>query len=84
LAVRRIFVAGEPGGSIPEMRSRIEALWGASVYDCCGLSDIFGSGAGMCEERDGLHWGEDHILVEVLDPQTGEPVAEGDRGPHLH
>ncbi len=42
LAVRRIFVAGEPGGSIPETRARVEDLWGASVYDYYGLSDIFG------------------------------------------
>jgi phenylacetate-CoA ligase len=34
----------------------------------------------MCEEKDGLHWAEDHILVEVLDPATLEPVAEGERG----
>ena len=80
LAVRRIFVAGEPGGSIPETRARIEELWGASVYDYYGLSDIFGSCAGMCEEKDGLHWAEDHILVEVLDPATLLPVAEGERG----
>ena len=80
LAVKRIFVAGEPGGSIPETRNRIESLWGASVYDYYGLSDIFGACAGMCEEKDGLHWAEDHILVEVLDPATGEPVKEGERG----
>lgn len=80
LNIKRIFVAGEPGGSIPETRERIEALWGASIYDYYGLSDIFGSCAGMCEEKDGLHWAEDHILVEVLDQQSGEPVAEGGRG----
>lgn len=79
-AVRRIFVAGEPGGSIPETRERIEALWGADVFDYYGLSDIFGACAGMCTEKDGLHWAEDHILAEVLDPETGEPVAEGGRG----
>lgn len=80
LAVKRIFVAGEPGGSIPETRDRIESLWGASVYDYYGLSDIFGSCAGMCEEKDGLHWAEDHILVEVIDPESGLPVKEGERG----
>jgi len=80
LAVRRIFVAGEPGGSIPETRARIEALWGAEVYDYYGLSDIFGACAGMCEEKNGLHWAEDHILVEVLDPDSDEPVAPGERG----
>lgn len=80
LAVRRIFVAGEPGGSIPETRQRIEDLWGAAVYDYYGLSDIFGSCAGMCEEKDGLHWAEDHILVEVLHPESNERVEEGARG----
>lgn len=80
LNIRRIFVAGEPGGSIPETRQRIESLWNASVYDYYGLSDIFGSCAGMCEEKSGLHWAEDHILVEVLDPDSGEPVREGERG----
>ncbi|WP_319244671.1 phenylacetate--CoA ligase [uncultured Propionivibrio sp.] len=80
LNVKRIFVAGEPGGSIPETRQRIESLWGASVYDYYGLSDIFGSCAGMCEEKNGLHWAEDHILVEVLDPDSDEPVREGERG----
>jgi phenylacetate-CoA ligase len=80
LNIKRIFVAGEPGGSIPETRQRIEALWGASIYDYYGLSDIFGSCAGMCEEKNGLHWAEDHILVEVLDPDSGEPIAEGGRG----
>lgn len=79
-AIRKIFVAGEPGGSIPETRGQIEALWGADVYDYYGLSDIFGSCAGMCEAKDGLHWAEDHILLEVLDLKTGEPVAEGERG----
>ncbi len=80
LNVKRIFVAGEPGGSIPETRQRIEELWGASVYDYYGLSDIFGACAGMCEEKNGLHWAEDHIHVEVIDPDTQEPVREGERG----
>ncbi|MBX6742337.1 MAG: phenylacetate--CoA ligase [Acetobacteraceae bacterium] len=80
LAVRRIFVAGEPGGSIPETRERIEALWGAELYDYYGLSDVFGACAGMGPTREGLHWAEDHIHAEILDPQTGEPVAEGERG----
>lgn len=79
LQVRRLFVAGEPGGSIPQTRQRIEALWGAKVYDYYGLSDIFGSCAGMCEQQDGLHWAEDHIHWEVLDA-AGEPVREGERG----
>lgn len=80
LAIRTIIVAGEPGGSIEATREAIEQLWNAKVYDFYGLSDIFGACAGMCEERKGLHIAEDHILIEVIDPQTQEPVAEGERG----
>ena len=80
LAIRRIIVAGEPGGSIPATRRAIEELWDAEVYDFYGLSDIFGANAGMCEAKDGLHVAEDHTLVEVLDPESLEPVAEGEPG----
>jgi phenylacetate-CoA ligase len=80
LSIRKLFVAGEPGGSIPETREKIEELWGADLYDYYGLSDIFGACAGMCEVKNGLHWAEDHILVEVLNQETGEDVKEGERG----
>ena len=80
LSIRKIFVAGEPGGSIPETKKSIEQLWQADVYDYYGLSDIFGACAAMCEAKDGLHWAEDHIYVEVVDPDTGEEVPEGQRG----
>lgn len=80
LAIRRIIVAGEPGGSIPATRQAIEALWNAELFDFYGLSDIFGACAGMCSARNGLHIAEDHLLVEVLDPATGEPVADGEKG----
>ncbi len=80
LAINRIIVAGEPGGSIAATREAIESLWDARVYDFFGISDIFGACAGMCEERDGLHLAEDHILVEVIDPATLAPLPEGERG----
>jgi phenylacetate-CoA ligase len=80
LCIERLMVAGEPGGSIPETREKIQELWGANLYDYYGLSDIFGACAGMCEAREGLHWAEDHILVEVINPETGEEVPEGERG----
>jgi len=78
LAIRRIIVAGEPGGSIPATRAAIETLWNARLYDFYGISDIFGACAGMCSARDGLHLAEDHLFVEVVDPATGEPI-EGDK-----
>ena len=74
LGIRRIIVAGEPGGSIPATRAAIETLWNAQLYDFYGISDIFGACAGMCPVRDGLHLAEDHILIEVIDPASGEPL----------
>ncbi len=80
LAIKTIIVAGEAGGSIPATRKAIEELWDADVYDFFGLSDIFGACAGMCSEKDGLHLAEDQILVEVINPDTLEPVADGQQG----
>ncbi len=80
LAIKTIIVAGEAGGSIPATRNAIEALWNAKVYDFYGISDIFGSCAAMCNERNGLHLAEDHMLVEVIDPETLKPVPDGERG----
>ncbi len=79
-SIKKLFVAGEPGGSIDNTRRRIEELWDAKVYDYYGISDIFGACAGECTEQAGLHVAEDHILVEVIDRETGEHVAEGERG----
>jgi phenylacetate-CoA ligase len=80
LSIKKIIVAGEAGGSIEATRNAIEKLWGAEVYDFFGISDIFGACAGMCEARNGLHVAEDHLLVEVLDLETGIPVPDGERG----
>jgi len=80
LSIRKIIVAGEPGGSIPATRKAIEGLWNADLYDFYGLSDIFGACAGMCVYKEGLHLAEDNMLLEVLDPKTGEPVEDGEQG----
>lgn len=78
--IRKIIVAGEPGGSIMATRQAIESIWNAELYDFYGISDIFGACAGMCQERDGLHIAEDHLLVEVIDPVTGTAVPDGGKG----
>lgn len=80
LAIRKIIVAGEPGGSIEATRKAIEELWDAKVYDFYGISDIYGACAGMCSERNGLHIAEDQIYMEVIDPVTLEPIKDGERG----
>ncbi|NLU48988.1 MAG: phenylacetate--CoA ligase [Syntrophomonadaceae bacterium] len=79
-AIRRIYVSGEPGGSIPATRRAIEELWGAQVFDKYGISDIFGACAGTCTEQDGLHLAEDHVLAEVIEVGGTQPVPEGKPG----
>ena len=79
-SLKHIIISGEPGGSIESTRSAIEEIWDASVYDFFGLSDIYGACAAMCEHKDGLHIIEDQILVEVIDPATGEVVPDGQQG----
>lgn len=78
--INTIIVAGEAGGSIDTTREAIENLWGAKVVDFYGLSDIFGACAAACEAHDGLHIAEDHILVETVDPNTGEVLELGSVG----
>jgi len=83
LGLAKLVVTGEPGGQIAPTRRRLEELWGAEVGDTYGLSDIWGTLAGECEERDGLHFsGQGATLVELIEPETGEqiPVEEGVRG----
>ncbi|MFV0481062.1 MAG: phenylacetate--CoA ligase family protein, partial [Campylobacteraceae bacterium] len=80
LSIRKIIVAGETGGSIKATREEIEKLWNAELFDFYGISDIFGACAGMCEKKDGLHIAEDHILVEVLNPNTLKPISDGEQG----
>ena len=79
-SIHTIIVAGEPGGSIASTREAIEDLWGAKVVDFFGLSDIYGACAAMCEAKDGLHIVEDQILVETVDPTTGEVLEPGSVG----
>ncbi len=79
-SIHTIIVAGEPGGSIKSTREAIENLWDAKVVDFFGLSDIYGACAAACEAHDGLHIVEDQILVETVDPATGEVLAPGEVG----
>ena len=79
-SLKTIIISGEPGGSIETTRKAIEDLWDVSVYDFFGLSDIYGACAGMCEYKDGLHIIEDQILVETINPETGEVLEPGQTG----
>jgi len=63
------------------LRRQIEEQLHILTIDTYGLADILGPGvAGECPQRHGLHVNEDHYIVEVIDPQTLDPVAEGEEG----
>ncbi|HEY8450482.1 MAG TPA: phenylacetate--CoA ligase [Bacillota bacterium] len=79
LPLRILMVGGEPGGSVPQARARLEALWNARVYDGYGTSE-FQPVAWECEQQRGLHICEDFVFVEVCDPDTGERVPPGEKG----
>ena len=78
--VRALIVAGEPGGSIFATRGRIEAAWGARVFDHFGLTEV-GPIAMECRENPGgIHVLENECVAEVIDPQTLQPVPPGQPG----
>lgn len=79
--IRRLIVAGEPGGSLPEVRAEIEARWpNAQVVDHHGMTEV-GPVSYACPERPGvLRVMESHYLAEILDPETQGPTPPGGRG----
>lgn len=64
-----------------EMRARIESLLGIKAFDIYGLTEVIGPGVGFeCREQTGMHINEDHFIVEVIDPDTGEVLPDGTQG----
>ena len=79
LALRKAFVGAEP--YTEETRRKIEHALGVAVYNSYGLSEMNGPGVAFeCEHKSGMHLWEDHFILEIVDPQTGEPLPEGQRG----
>jgi phenylacetate-CoA ligase len=77
LGVRRIIVAGEPGGSVPAIRHRLESGWNARVIDHAGATEIGPWGCADPSGR-GLHVIESDFIAEFLAVETGTPAAEGE------
>lgn len=64
-----------------KVRDELDRRLGLSSSDNYGLSEVMGPGiSGECEAKDGLHIAEDHFIVEVVDPETGEVLPEGKEG----
>ena len=64
-----------------KMRARIKDLLGIELYDIYGLTEIYGPGIGInCPGESGIHIWDDYVYLEILDPETGKPVPEGQMG----
>lgn len=64
-----------------QMRKRIEELLDIKAYDIYGLSEVLGPGVSYeCSEQSGMHVNEDHFIVEIIDPDTGEVLPYGEEG----
>ncbi len=64
-----------------EMRRGIEKTLGIKAYDIYGLTETSGPGVSFeCSEQTGMHINEDHFLAEIIDPETGEVLPEGEKG----
>lgn len=64
-----------------EQRRRIEDMMGVKAYNSFGMSEMCGPGVGFeCKEQNGLHFWEDYYIVEIVNPETLEPVPDGEIG----
>lgn len=80
IAVRIGIHAGEPGASLPNVKRAIQDAWGATCFDHAGATEA-GAWAFDCEAQTGaIHLNEAEFIFEVIDPQSGESILEGQRG----
>ncbi len=77
LGIRKLIVAGEPGGSIPAIRERLESAWQAQVIDHAGATEVGAWGYGELD-RIGLYVNESEFVAEFFSLSNGEPAKEGE------
>ncbi|MHC1598603.1 MAG: phenylacetate--CoA ligase family protein [Candidatus Methanofastidiosia archaeon] len=79
LSLRQGVFGAEPWTE--KIRERIEHAFGIDAYDNYGLSELCGPGVACeCEEKNGMHFWEDYFILEVIDPDTGEVLQDGEKG----
>lgn len=79
LSLKKGVIGSERWGE--KMRSRIKEQLGINLYDIYGLTEVYGPGIGMsCDAENGMHYWDDYIYLEIIDPITGKPVPEGEEG----
>jgi phenylacetate-CoA ligase len=79
LKLKRAYLGAEPYSE--ETRRKIEFMFGIDVYNCYGLTEMNGPGVAFeCLHKNGMHLWEDHFLMEIINPETGEVLEEGEEG----
>lgn len=79
LSVKKAFLGAEPYSEATKIK--LEELWGVDAYNMYGLSEMNGPGvASDCIEKSGMHIAEDYYIVEIIDPETGEQLKDGEEG----
>jgi phenylacetate-CoA ligase len=79
LPVKKAILGAEPYSE--ETRDKIEQLWGVDAYNNYGLSEMNGPGVAFeCVHKKGMHLAEDYYIAEIINPDTCEPVPDGDIG----
>ena len=64
-----------------KMRAYIQKELGIELYDIYGLTEIYGPGIGInCEKESGIHYWDDYVYIEIIDPKTGEVLPDGEEG----
>ena len=77
--LKTLVIGAEPHSE--EQRRRIEEMMGVKAYNSFGMSEMCGPGVAFeCQEQNGLHIWEDYYIVEIIDPETLEPVPAGEVG----
>jgi phenylacetate-CoA ligase len=77
--LRRAYMGSEPYSE--ETRQKIEKFFNIDVYNSYGLSEMNGPGVAFeCMEKNGMHLWEDNFLLEIINPETGEKMPEGENG----
>ncbi len=79
IKLRRAVIGSERWGE--KMRQRIQTELGVEIYDIYGLTEIYGPGISIsCDAHSGMHYWDDHLYFEIIDPATGTVLPEGELG----
>jgi len=76
--VKKLLLGG--GFLSKERRKLIEKTWDADCYNMFGMSEMFGPMAGECKQKDGQHYLDKYLMIEILNPKTLEPCSPGEIG----